>query len=436
MEPVIDLKCSLPAEFTSLSPTALIWQDVLAQAMTGELLAAMNYTSLSEICDDPEEVADALEHAAGEKGHAAAFAAEGRRIGVDVSNNVNAKHWKRLREAFLRCIAERDFIGCLIVQEIMLESFAVASYARVGKVAPGSLGKTFAAIAAEEEDHIEPRDGNSPEQSEPLDAQRFDDKLYRLHLEVMTTLAEMLARDCRTGHCEVCHGSCVKPALPDVSLSAAELRGASLHQYLKTLDKLGLPGEVTLDMGELNCQSSRSRFRPDRSSGKLASGCGRTRSPARTRAYAAAGRRDPGHPALDSAPGRLSRRNRIRHAARRRAVFTSTPSFLPTVSTDAYHARQPARVRGAAACAIKAGAKIVSLGGFSSILIEGNFNQLPERHGTVFTTGNTLTVGFIVQGIRKMCALEGRNLRRSTLLIVGRNRRCRVPAAPVVWRLA
>ena len=60
-----------------------------------------------------------------------------------------------------------------------------------------------------------------------LDPQRFDGKLYQLHLEVMTTLAEMLARDCRTGHCEVCHGSCVKPALPDVSLSAAELRGAS-----------------------------------------------------------------------------------------------------------------------------------------------------------------------------------------------------------------
>jgi hypothetical protein len=140
MEPVIDLNCSLPAVYTALSPTALIWQDVLAQAMTGELMAAMNYKSLSEICDNPEEVADALEHAEGEQGHAAAFAAEGRRIGVDVPNNVNAKHWKRLREAFLRCISERDFIACLIVQEIMLESFAVASYARVGKVAPGSLG--------------------------------------------------------------------------------------------------------------------------------------------------------------------------------------------------------------------------------------------------------------------------------------------------------
>ena len=245
MEPVLDLSCSLPAEYKSATSTAPIWQDVLAQAVTGELLAAMNYTSLSEICDDPAEVADALEHAAGEKGHAAAFSAEGRRIGVDVPNNVNGKHWKRLREAFLRCVTARDFIGCLIVQEIMLESFAVASYARVGKVAPGSMGKTFAAIAAEEEEHI----GHAMEIlriERAQDAQRFDDKLYSLHLEVMTILAEMLARDCRQGHCEVCHGSCVKPSLPDVSLSAAELRGASLHQYLKTLDKLGLPGEVTL----------------------------------------------------------------------------------------------------------------------------------------------------------------------------------------------
>ena len=245
MEPVIDLNCSLPIEFATLSPTALVWQDVLAQAMTGELMAAMNYISLAEICDDPAEVADALEHAAGEKGHAAAFAAEGRRIGVVVSNNVNARHWKRLREAFLRRIAERDFIGCLIVQEIMLESFAVASYTRVGRVATGSLGKTFAAIAAEEEEHIE-HAMEVLQADRALDPQRFDGKLYQLHLEVMTTLAEMLAKDCRTGHCEVCHGSCVKPALPDVSLSAAELRGASLQQYLKTLDKLGVPGEVTL----------------------------------------------------------------------------------------------------------------------------------------------------------------------------------------------
>jgi fatty aldehyde decarbonylase len=243
METVIALNPAV--ESTFLSPSAAIWQDVLAQAMTGELIAAMNYTSLAEICEDPEEVADALEHAAGERGHAAAFAAEGRKIGVPVPSNVDGKHWKKLRAAFLRRIAERDFIGCLIVQEIMLESFAVASYARVGKVGPGSLGKTFTAIATEEEGHID--HAMSLLKAERLmDPHGFDEKVHQLHLEIMTTLAEMLTKECRTGHCEVCHGSCVKPALPDVSLSASELRGASLRQYLNTLDLLGLPGEVTL----------------------------------------------------------------------------------------------------------------------------------------------------------------------------------------------
>jgi len=95
-------------------------------------------------------------------------------------------------------------------------------------------------------------------------------------------------------------------------------------------------------------------------------------------------------------------------------------SFIPPDRLEAAYVHENiARVRKAAACAIKSGAKIVSLGGFSSILIEGNFDQLPETHHTVFTTGNTLTVAFIVQAIKKMCALEGRDLSRSTLLIVG-----------------
>jgi len=95
-------------------------------------------------------------------------------------------------------------------------------------------------------------------------------------------------------------------------------------------------------------------------------------------------------------------------------------SFIPPDRLDAASVRENlTRVRAAAAYAIKAGARIVSLGGFSSILIEGNFDQLPPREQTVFTTGNTLTVAFIVRGIETMCAQQGRDLRQSTLLVVG-----------------
>jgi predicted amino acid dehydrogenase len=110
----------------------------------------------------------------------------------------------------------------------------------------------------------------------------------------------------------------------------------------------------------------------------------------------------------------------IRSTAGAKARGVYIDSFIPPDRLEAAYVHENiARVRGAAACAIKAGAKIVSLGGFSSILIEGNFDQLPQRRDTVFTTGNTLTVAFIVQGIQTMCDLEGRNLRTSTLLIVG-----------------
>src|SRR3954462_6636010 len=199
MESLMEMEPLTECDFT----TSPIWQDVLSQAVTGELVAAMNYAALAAICEDHREAAEAREHAGIERAHAAAFVAAGRKTGVDVISNVDGKHWKRLREAFMRCVDERDTIGCLIVQEIMLESFALASYARVALVAPASLGKVFAAIAADEQEHADHAMGILKAERD-ADPQRFDDKLHRLHLEVMTTLAAMLAKECKDGHCEVC----------------------------------------------------------------------------------------------------------------------------------------------------------------------------------------------------------------------------------------
>jgi fatty aldehyde-generating acyl-ACP reductase len=95
-------------------------------------------------------------------------------------------------------------------------------------------------------------------------------------------------------------------------------------------------------------------------------------------------------------------------------------SFIPPDRLDTSFTQENlARVRSAAAYAIKAGAKIVSLGGFSSILIEGNFDMIPLRGNTAFTTGNSLTVAFIISGIKKMCAMDHRELSTATVLIVG-----------------
>jgi predicted amino acid dehydrogenase len=77
------------------------------------------------------------------------------------------------------------------------------------------------------------------------------------------------------------------------------------------------------------------------------------------------------------------------------------------------------RIREAADYAIREGALIATLGGFSSILLEGKVDLLPPDCGTVFTTGNSLTVAYVVQGLAEAARLCGNSLLDLTVLVVG-----------------
>jgi len=77
------------------------------------------------------------------------------------------------------------------------------------------------------------------------------------------------------------------------------------------------------------------------------------------------------------------------------------------------------RVRDAAACAARQNVGIVALGGFTSILLEGNTDFMSHESDVVFTTGNTLTAAYIVKGIEQACRLKNLNIAESNILIVG-----------------
>jgi predicted amino acid dehydrogenase len=95
-------------------------------------------------------------------------------------------------------------------------------------------------------------------------------------------------------------------------------------------------------------------------------------------------------------------------------------SFIPPDRLDRHFLRENlARVREAALYAIREGARIVTLGGFSSILLEGKTDLLPSHPETSFTTGNTLTVALIVKGVERALELAGCGLDESSILIVG-----------------
>lgn len=95
-------------------------------------------------------------------------------------------------------------------------------------------------------------------------------------------------------------------------------------------------------------------------------------------------------------------------------------TFISPDELDIKHLRKNIdKVKEACLIASKLGASIVSLGGFSSILLETGNANLTNINGTSFTTGNTLTAAFIVKGVEQACEFWKQSLKKSNLLIIG-----------------
>jgi fatty aldehyde decarbonylase len=233
------------ANATASPEVCAVWADILSQAATGELIGMQNYASMSGLFDDAHDQADAVEHSYSELRHARTFRRAADDLGLAIIEDARAPYWRRIREAFLRHVDAKDIVACLVIQEVMLESFAVSMYQAVAEVAEGKLARTFAAIADEERGHFE----HALEELRPelaRDRDSFIRKVGELHDAVMVPLAEMVAPRDRAGHCGLCRGACVKDSLRHVSLSASELRGRALNAYVQALDRLGIPGDVSL----------------------------------------------------------------------------------------------------------------------------------------------------------------------------------------------
>jgi 1,2-phenylacetyl-CoA epoxidase catalytic subunit len=222
-----------------------VFADILSQAITGELIGMSNYAAMCRLYDDAEGRIDAVEHAANERAHARAFQRAADELGVTTIVNMQAPYWNRLRQSLLAHVDRADHVACLVIQEVMLEALAVSMYFAVADVAHDKLARTFRAIGEEEQGHIDHAiDELRAELEKNPDA--FERKVEGLHDEVMTTIAEMLGANDSMGHCEVCHGNCVKDSLHAVGLSRATMRGQALNLYLRTLDRIGIRGERSL----------------------------------------------------------------------------------------------------------------------------------------------------------------------------------------------
>ena len=99
-----------------------------------------------------------------------------------------------------------------------------------------------------------------------------------------------------------------------------------------------------------------------------------------------------------------------------RGVYIDT--FIPPDQLRRVQANR-ARILDAARCAEREGAAVVSLGGFTSILMEGGAMLQEQLPHLPFTTGNTLTTQFIIDGVQEACRIHGVTVRDARVMIIG-----------------
>ena len=221
--------------------------DILSQAINGEIVGMSNFATLTGTIDDVGEKMECVEHANCERHHAEGFIQVAEKFKLPIVINQEGYYWRSVREAFNKWAYKKDFIGCIIMQEVILECFAVSMYNDVGKaLADTEIGQLFLAISREEEEHIEHSIDLLRAELEK-DHEGFIQKVESVHIDCMTVLAEWSAATDLKGHCGICAGECMKTNLHAANLDIKTLRGNALNLYMKTLDRIGIPSERTLE---------------------------------------------------------------------------------------------------------------------------------------------------------------------------------------------
>lgn len=158
-----------------------------------------NFAALAGTIDDHYEKMEALEHSESERRHAIRFMKMAKKNNIELIINLQGIYWNSIHEKFLSYANKKDFISCLIIQEVMLESFAVSMYKDAGNALGGEIGQLLMRTSEEEKEHLI-RATQILRKELMKDGNRFIKKFHNLHKECMTILAEWSSNIDVKGH--------------------------------------------------------------------------------------------------------------------------------------------------------------------------------------------------------------------------------------------
>jgi fatty aldehyde decarbonylase len=170
---------------------------VVSNAWCGENIAVQNYSEMVPLMSSVSDKIEAVKQAKEEAKHILVLEKLAQKVGFPIDESMLQDDWPKVRAAFHEAAAKGDLAGCLIIQDLMIESLAIGIYSTFAgednkdlesRKAAGSLLK----------DEIEHLDIGLRRIAELMasDSEGVHDSLVWAHSRVMPCLFNMVHTAC------------------------------------------------------------------------------------------------------------------------------------------------------------------------------------------------------------------------------------------------
>jgi fatty aldehyde decarbonylase len=228
-----------------------VYRDVIGHSVTGEAIGIEHYSRMIPLTMSIEERLDLLEDAYREKQHLLGMREVADRLGLTAKADLDGYYWRQVRAAFRERADAGDLLACYIMQDIVLELFAVIMYEAV---IPGST--PFAAqmvkgIAGEERTHLA-HGIKAVKKAYEQDPEAVRERVAYANERVARVLSAWTRPEQCGISCGVCVDKCAKHDLPLIEIDLASVHARFMDDYGRSLREIGFPpADVTRLLAQL-----------------------------------------------------------------------------------------------------------------------------------------------------------------------------------------
>jgi fatty aldehyde decarbonylase len=222
---------------------ARIQRIIASQAITGESVGIDHYARMIPLARSQADRLSFLEDAWRERQHLLAVQDIAAKAGWSIEDGRDDPYWSRVRAAFEECAARGDLLGCRVVQDVVLECFAVSLYRLLAPHVDPPLSARFELIADDEATHLAQglEHLGRAVREEP---ERAEASVEFANERVARVLAEWLGPSSCAPVCGICGkvgGGCLKPDLDAIEVDRSRMRGDFANRYGQALRTAAFP---------------------------------------------------------------------------------------------------------------------------------------------------------------------------------------------------